>query len=65
VTTSTLTADMIQSLRDEAAAAGDEQMVRICDDAAAGSLDARGSCAACINVARAMDDSKPFVRVVP
>ena len=61
----TLTDEMITALRSEAAAAGDVQMVEICDIASTGSLLARGTCAAVITDARGMDDSRPFVRVVP
>lgn len=64
--TETLTDDMIRALRDEAAAAGDLEMVAICD-AALGFDDprSRSGCARAITSARAMDDSRPFVRVVP
>ncbi len=56
--TETLTDSMISQLRDEAGAAGDAELVAAID---AGD---REAAAEAINNARAMDDSKPFVRVL-
>ena len=61
--TQILTDTMVQALRAEAGAAGDEAQVGLCDQALAGDRVAQSSCAVAINSARAMDDSTP-VRVV-
>lgn len=63
--TETLTDEMISGLRREAGNAGDEMQVRFCDEALEGDEAARAECAQAITNARAMDDSVPFVRVVP
>ena len=62
-----LTVEMIKALQAEAAAAGDAEMAEICEQAFQGTrgLAPRHSVCAAINDARGMDDSKPFVRVVP
>lgn len=55
-----ITQDQIEQLRTEAAAAGDTEMVRICDAAygrASGSPTARQKCADAINAARAMAEA--------
>jgi hypothetical protein len=59
----TLTDDMIRTLRTEAGAAGDSDTVTACDAALDGDTDAAGDVARIITDARAMDDSRPFVRV--
>lgn len=51
----TITDDQIRALRDEAGAAGDTDMVRICDLALA-RRGGRGLCADAIIAARAMED---------
>lgn len=63
--TEPLTDDMISTLRREAGAAGDTMQVEFCDEALDGDEAARAECACAINNARGMDDSVPFVRVVP
>lgn len=63
--TENLTDDMIIALKNEAGNAGDEMQVSFCDDALEGDETARAECAQAITNARAMDDSVPFVRVVP
>lgn len=66
-TSEPLTDSMIRTIRDEAAAAGDNLMVDSCDMALAshGPVHVgRQACTEAINGARAMDNSKPFVRVV-
>jgi hypothetical protein len=62
-TTETMTNTMISTLRDEANTAGDVSLVEACKAALLGNTAARCKCAGAINSARAMDDSKPFVRV--
>lgn len=59
-----LTDTMITALRDEAANAGDLDTIEECEMALGGMSGARADVAHMINWARAMDDSKPFVRVV-
>lgn len=67
--TEPLTDTMIRKLRSEAAAAGDHEQVDLCDAALYPSDEAdrergmEGVCLA-INSARAMDDSRPYVRVI-
>jgi hypothetical protein len=61
--TETLTDDMIRALRTEAGAAGDSETVTACDAALDGDADAAADVARIITDARAMDDSRPFVRV--
>lgn len=62
-TTEILTDNMIRALRSEAAAAGDDGLVWACDDALDGKEDGREEVCQAINSARAMDDSKPYVRL--
>jgi hypothetical protein len=64
IITEPLTDAMIRALRDEAAAAGDTDMVTICDSALAGDDTAREDVADAINDDRAMDDERVMVRVV-
>ena len=61
--TETLTSDMITTLRNEAANAGDTEQVDLCERAQQGDAEARERCAAAITDARAMC-SAPLVRVV-
>ena len=61
--TETLTSDMITTLRNEAANAGDTEQVDLCERAQQGDDEARECCAAAITDARAMCDT-PLVRVV-
>lgn len=64
--TETLTDDMIHALRTEAERAGDERAVAYCDNALEhGTRDRLELVADMLNEARAQDDSRPFVRVVP
>lgn len=74
MTTEPLTRNMIRELQTEAYDAGDRELIDACNLALATDDDgvdhvawstARVACVAAINNARAMDDSKPFVRVVP
>ena len=61
--TETLISDMITTLRNEAANAGDTEQVDLCERAQQGDAEARERCAAAITDARAMCDT-PLVRVV-
>ena len=61
--TEALTSDMITTLRNEAANAGDTEQVDLCERAQQGDDEARECCAAAITDARAMCDT-PLVRVV-
>jgi hypothetical protein len=61
--TETLTDDIIRTLRTEAGAAGDSETVTACDAALNGDADAAADVARIISYARAMDESRPFVRV--
>lgn len=54
--TATITNENIRNLRNEAAAAGDSDMVRICERALAGSARAARECRKAIEAARAMGD---------
>jgi hypothetical protein len=63
MSTERLTDDMITTLHSEAGAAGDSAMVAICEAALDGDEGSRVDCAEAITDARAMDDSKPLVRV--
>jgi hypothetical protein len=56
ITARTITDPMIRALRDEAAAAGDEEQVKICDRALA-RRGGRGECAAAINATKAITGS--------
>lgn len=71
--TEQLTRAMIRTLQAEAGNAGDSELIDACNLALATDDDgvdavtwgaARHQCAAAINTARAMDDTKPYVRVV-
>jgi len=65
--TEKLTNEMIEKLRGEAGAAGDHSLYSICDGLLQPGTFGIGRSIVCesINKARAMDDSKPFVMVVP
>jgi hypothetical protein len=60
-----MTDNMILALRAEAGAAGDVDLIAMCDRALEGVVSSRLTCAKAITEARAMcDDDGPFVRVV-
>jgi hypothetical protein len=62
--TEALTIDMIRTLRDEARLAADFETVTTCIRALCdGDTDAAADIAEIITAARAMDESRPFVRV--
>lgn len=65
VKTEPLTNEMIRALAREAAEAGDEHMHVGCMEALQGDPGYRAACAKTINDARAQDDSRPFIEVVP
>lgn len=61
--TEKLTLDMIRALRGEAGSAGDLELYNICDNLVNGKGCEYGYVLEAINSARAMDETKPFVRV--
>lgn len=70
MSTEPLTDAMIRNLLTEAHAAGDHDMADLCNAALYPSDESdlamgRSACADAINGARGMDDSRPFVKVIP